>query len=298
MKVQLLGKTELWIENIVLRDANLTEIGNAMADVLKLGREEIFVTDASENHVALDILRTEVEAENVYGKKNEILERLASIQGVSLTDSTMIHSEGILGFISLDEGTARDVLSRTDSMVSEIVGKLRMRCMVFPTGEEVRMNLIRDTNSPYIEERLEEEGYEVKIGPALKDDIDSIFGALNNALDEGYGLVITTGGVGAESKDRTVEALLRLDPTAATPYITKYHKGTGRHEKEGVRIAVGALGPSLFVALPGPNDEVRLGLKALISGLSRGLDKHDLALEIANALRSKYVGAHGLSGGA
>jgi len=295
--MKLLGKTELWIGNIILKRADLTEVAHAVAGVLKMGEHEVFVTDASENHITLDILREEVEAEDIYGKREELLKRLASVGGIEVTDGTTIHSEGILGFISLDEGTAREVLSRTESMASQIAEKVSMRCKVFPTGEEVRRGNIRDTNSPYIKERLEEEGYRVAVGPPLEDNIDSIFGALSIALNEGYGLIITTGGVGAESKDRTVEALLRLDPEAATPYITKYHKGSGRHEKEGVRIAVGGVGSTLLVALPGPNDEVRMALEALISGTASGLDKEELADAIVGVLRSKYTGFHGAHGG-
>ena len=50
-------------------------------------------------------------------------------------------------------------------------------------------------------------------------------------------MIITTGGVGAEAKDRTIEATERLDPKTAVQWIVKYQK-QGRHVKEGVRIGV------------------------------------------------------------
>jgi molybdopterin biosynthesis enzyme MoaB len=139
---------------------------------------------------------------------------------------------------------------------------------------------------------LGSEGFTVDIGPVLRDDTDSISAALIDAVDHGYGLIITTGGVGAESKDRTVEAVLKLDHQAATPYIMKYQKGTGRHEKEGVRIAVGSVGPIFMVSLPGPNDEVRMSVETLIFGLKNGLDKRSMAEEIARTLKSKYISLH------
>lgn len=292
MKVNLLGKTELWIRNIGLEQADLGAIASAVSEVLGLKAEEIFVTDAYDGHLTLDILRAEMDAERLYGKRDEILRKLAVIPGVSVSDETTLHSEGILGFISLDEDAAKEVLDRSHEMATDLLENIRRRCMVFPTGEEVRRKLIRDTNSPYIRDRLRAEGYKVDIGPVLQDDTDSIALALSDAIDSGYGLIITTGGVGAESKDRTVEAMIKLDREAITPYITKYHKGTGRHEKEGVRIAVGSVGPTLMIALPGPNDEVRMSLEVIVSGLNDKYDKGRLADAIARTLKGKYLSAH------
>jgi len=79
---------------------------------------------------------------------------------------------------------------------------------------------------------------------------DAIASALRRAVNEGFGLVITTWGGWCEDKDRTIEGLLELDPTAATPYIIRYEKGKGRHEKDGVRIGVGYVKPSFIIALP------------------------------------------------
>lgn len=292
MKVNLLGKTELWIGNLTLERADLNAVAAVAAEVLGLGGEEVFVTDASENHLTLDILRAEIDAERLYGKKGELLKALAAVPGVRVSPETNIHSEGILGFIILDEQTTKETIARSNEMASEIRQRIRARCMVFPTGEEVRKGLIKDTNSPLISDRLDAEGYKVKVAPALPDDADAIAAELRNAVDGGYGLIITTGGVGAESKDRTVEALLSLDPSAAAPYVTRYHQGTGRHEKEGVRIAVGEVGSSLLVALPGPNDEVRVSLEALISGIKDGSSKESIAEAIAAVLKSRYASGH------
>jgi molybdenum cofactor synthesis domain-containing protein len=292
VKVNLLGKTELWIRNIRLEQADLNKIAAAVSDVLGLRDEEVFVTDASDDHITLDILRTEMDAERLYGKKEEILGKLASIPGVGVTEETTLHSEGILGFISLNEDTAREVLDKSEEMAADLLSNIQRRCMIFPTGEEVRRKLIKDTNSPYIRDRLASEGFKADVGPVLRDDTDSISAALSDAIDRGFGLIITTGGVGAESKDRTVEAMMKLDREAATPYVTKYHKGTGRHEKEGVRIAVGSVGPTLMIALPGPNDEVRMSMETIVVGLKNGYDKRRLADEIAKTLKSKYVSGH------
>jgi molybdopterin biosynthesis enzyme MoaB len=99
--------------------------------------------------------------------------------------------------------------------------------------------------------------------------------------------VITTGGIGAEDKDQTVEAILRLDPDAATPYIVRFQQGTGRHVKDGVRIAVGQLDEGLIVALPGPHEEVQLGLEVLLESMRERLTKSELAEALAARLRTE-----------
>ncbi len=81
-----------------------------------------------------------------------------------------------------------------------------------------------------------------------------------------------------------------MDPSAATPYILKFEIGTGRHVKDGVRIAVGDVGISRFVALPGPTREVQLSLERLLEALEKKWEKGETAEYIASALRKKWQG--------
>ena len=58
--------------------------------------------------------------------------------------------------------------------------------------------------------------------------------------------------------------------------------------KDTVRIAVGQLFDTLIVALPGPTDEVLLGIDALVKGLAaNGTGKGVLAEDIAAVLRKR-----------
>jgi molybdenum cofactor synthesis domain-containing protein len=284
----LLEKTELWIERISLRDANLNEIASTVADTLGMEHGEVLVTDVQDHHVTLDILRQTVDPHLVVGKQDELLKSLGRLPGVNITEETSIHSNGMLGWIAFDRDEATEALGRSERMVEEIRLNLSKRAIVFSTGHEVATGQIKDTNTPAITETLEAEGYVVKRGPTLKDDKVLIAGNLRQAVyDDGYALIITTGGVGAEDKDHTVEAVLSLDPTAATPYICTFEKGKGRHTKDGVRIGVGQVEDALIVALPGPNDEVRMSMEVLVKGLESKPDKHALAEEIAASLRHK-----------
>lgn len=283
----LLRKTELRIQGIALRNANLNEIAAVVADMLGIDHNSVLVTDVQGDTLAIDILESSLDAYDILGKKDELLQRLSKLPGVGTTQETSICSEGMLGWIALDDSKARPALKRAEGIAEEIRQRLSKRAIVFSTGFEVASGQVKDTNTPTIGRRLEAEGYSVTSRPTLRDDELLIAANLRQAADDGYSLVITTGGVGAEVKDRTIEAVLALDPEAATPYICKHQQGTGRHLKDGVRIAVGQASDTLIVALPGPNDEVKSSLNVLVKGLASGSSKHILAMDIATVLRKR-----------
>ncbi len=112
--------------------------------------------------------------------------------------------------------------------------------------------------------------------------------AVRRAVEAGCGLVVTTGGIGAEKKDQTLEALVRVDPQACLQPILKFRRGQGRHAKDEVRIGAGAPAGSRVICLPGPHDEVRLSWPVLKEGLGQGWSKEILAERLAAALRSKF----------
>ena len=70
--------------------------------------------------------------------------------------------------------------------------------------------------------------------------------------------------------------------------MVKFTKGTGRHVKDGVRIAVGNEGLSTIVSLPGPHDEVELAVPVLLQGLAEAWDKARLADALAAVLAEKW----------
>jgi len=282
MELELFEKTEIWIRPIQIQEVNLGLVAEKVAEVLNLKKREVMVVDAREDLITLDIMKKAVNAQDIIGKKEALLHALAQIPGVSLTSETTIHSEGILGLIDIeDQKVAKDLLGKMEKLGQQISSHIKKRAMVFPSGFEVKKGFIQDTNSPYIKTRLEKEGLNVTLGEVLEDDLELIVTALTKAIHEGFGLIITTGGVGAESKDRMIEALLELDPKASTPYISRYEKGTGRHEKDGVRIGVAYVKPSFIVALPGPHEEVKIGIEVIIEGLKRGLSKEELARSLS-----------------
>jgi molybdenum cofactor synthesis domain-containing protein len=287
MEFDLLNKTELRIERIQLQNANLNEVASVAAEILGLDPSEVLVTDVVDDILTLDILRQNINAYAFIGKQKPLFKALRRIPGVHVTNDTSICSEGMLGWIALDESEARASLERSEELAEEIRHQISKRALILSTGTELQNNQIIDTNKPYIAKELESEGFHITLGPTLNDDLNFITGYLRQAVGGGgYGLIVTTGGVGAEHKDCTVEALLALDPLAATPYTCRFEIGTGRHTKDGVRIGVAEISGTLIVALPGPHSEVKKGLKALLEGLSKKLNKAQLAEAIAVVLRN------------
>ena len=247
MGLNLLEKTELWVNEITLANANLSDMADAVAEQLGLDKGKVMVVDVRPRHITFDVLERNVPQAGIMGKERAILSALAALPGVCLTDKSYIHSNGILGLICADVEEPEAVLDRVSNMTREIQEKVSRRAIVFPTGFELKQGMIQDTNTPFLKHELEERGYYVTVGEVMEDNVEDVVEKLDDALSRGFGLIVTTGGVGAEDKDHSVEGVCRMDPTAATPYIVKFQQGTGRHVKDGVRIGVGVVGPSRMV---------------------------------------------------
>ena len=288
MGLNLLEKTELWVNEITLDNTNLTDLANAVARVLGLSEGEVLVVDVRPRHITLDVLATDIPQENIIGKEQAILDAVAALPGVTLYPETYIHSNGILGQICAGVEDQEAMLERVAKMTEELRKNVSRRAIVFPTGFELQQGLIEDTNTPYLKEMLEKAGYKVTVGEIMADDLSDVVEKLSDALNRGFGLIVTSGGVGAEDKDHTVEGICAIDREAATPYVVKFTKGTGRHVKDGVRVGVGSEGLSLMVSLPGPHDEVELTAPVLLQGLEEGWDKTLLADRLAAVLAEKW----------
>jgi molybdenum cofactor synthesis domain-containing protein len=283
----LLRKTELKVENIHLSNANLSTIAATAADILGLERNEVIVVDYRDRTLVLDILNNCVNAFKIVGQQEALLQGLGALPGVNVSDKTSVASDGMLGWIGLDKDQALDALRQGEKMATEILSTIAKRIIVFSSGAEVANKEIEDTNTPTIMNYLTNEGFNVSKGEVLKDDKLLIATKLREAAETGgFGVIITTGGIGAEDKDHTVEAVKELDPHAATSYICHFEVGSGRHVKDGVKIAVGEYNGTLIISLPGPNDEVKASLEPIINGLKTEVTKQDLANLIAINLRS------------
>ena len=288
MGLNLLEKTELWVNEITLDGTNLTDLANAVAHAMGMQDGEVLVVDVRPRHITFDILARDIPQENILGKETAILDAIRAVPGVTLYPETYLHSNGILGQICAGVENEEAMLQQVAKITDDLRRNVSHRAIIFPTGFELQQGLIEDTNTPYLKSLLEQEGYKVTVGEIMADDLADIVDKLEDALNRGFGLIITTGGVGAEDKDHSVEGICSIDREAATPYIVKYQKGTGRHVKDGVRIGVGTEGLSMMISLPGPHDEVELAAPVLLTGLREQWSKETLANRLADVLAEKW----------
>ena len=295
-QLDLLAKSEIWIVGVRLNDVDLTELASVAATVLGLAPDELFVTDVRGNHLVFDVLRPTVELDAVAGREAALLAALSSFPGVSLASDATVHSHGVLGVIGAPADQAEEIVAAAARLGAGLRAYVSRSVAVLSTGAEVARGEIEDTNLAAAAEILGSAGYRVTGAGVAEDDEAVIAGRIAHLLEDGHGLILTTGGVGAEDKDRTIEAMQRLAPDLSTAVLAHYEVGHGRHVKPHVRIACGRIGETLLIALPGPTREVRAALPALVAGLERGLAMPDLAEVIAEPIRDLWrahrPGAH------
>lgn len=290
--VQLLGKTEIWMQGVDLDNANLPEIANRAAAVLALPEDKVFVTDVRPSLVVLDVLQPKVSLEQVVGRQSEIFKSISELDGVSVAANAEIHSEGVLGVIGSTREQAKSLVENAERMDQQIREYASGRVAVVSTGTEMQNGEVKDTNFEAISEFMSDAGFEVFYGGVAGDTEREIAGLVARLAGEGYGLIITTGGVGAEDKDHTVEAVEGLDPNLSTAILAQYKKGHGRHVKDAVRVCVGTLGWSTIISLPGPTHEVKLALPVILEQLKAGTTAATLVEAIAVPIRATLPAVH------
>ncbi len=291
MVVHLFNKRELRITGLSLTDVDLDLVAVAVADILALSPEDVLVVDAHPDQLTLDLLNDPDDIGRLAGKRQALLESLSRIPGLSVGAETDIHSDGILGVINLSPARAETLPAAMSDFGIQLRENLARKVLILPTGREIMAGNVVDTNTPFLVDLFTDNGYEAKAGSVVDDDIDVAIGALADAIGRGFGLVVSTGGTGAELKDCMVEAITALAPDAATPYVVQYQQGHGRHHKDGVRIAVGEVEQTTLVALTGPHTEVKEAAPVLIEGLRRRFDRNCLAGNIVDVLQARLHGA-------
>lgn len=102
-------------------------------------------------------------------------------------------------------------------------------------GNEILDGVVLDTNSQWIINRLKPLGLQVQEAITVRDDVEAIGAALNRLLEDGCGLVFTTGGLGPTHDDMTLQGVahglglpLELDQ-ASLDIVTRQYKAL--HER-------------------------------------------------------------------
>lgn len=287
--LDLFDKTELWLVGVTLDDVRLPELAATAAEALGLSAREVFVTDVRDDYVVLDVLAARVRIEDVVGRGSALLAALGGVPGVTIAPDAEVHSRGVLGILGAPAEQVAGVLAAASKLEADVRAYVARRVAVVSTGAEVGDRRIHDSNVEVLSQALGAAGYEVAPGGVVDDDERAIAGRVARLAEDGFGVIVTTGGVGAEDKDRTIEALQLLVPDLATAVLATYEVGHGRHVKPHVRVAAGVLaGDVVVVALPGPTREVRAAAPALIAALAAGRAPSAIAEAVAEPIRALW----------
>ena len=148
MGLNLLEKTELWVNEITLDGTNLTDLANAVAHAMGMQDGEVLVVDVRPRHITFDILARDIPQENILGKETAILDAIRAVPGVTLYPETYLHSNGILGQICAGVENEEAMLQQVAKITDDLRRNVSHRAIIFPTGFELQQGLIEDTNTP------------------------------------------------------------------------------------------------------------------------------------------------------
>lgn len=291
--LDLFDKTEIWLTGVTTSGARLPEVAAAAAAALSVGIGEVFVTDVRGDHVVLDLVTPRVRLEDVAGRSSDLLAAIGRVEGVEVAADAGVHSRGVLGILGAPREQVAEVLVAASTLDANLRAYVARRIAVVSTGAELEDGRVHDTNLEAIDELAGAAGYEVSFGGVVGDDERAIAGRVARLIDDGHGIVITTGGVGAEDKDRTIEALQILIPDLATAVLASYEVGHGRHVKPDVRVGAGRVHDDVVVvALPGPTREVRAAMPAVLDALRAGASADVIAESAAAPIRALWSAHH------
>jgi len=138
-----------------------------------------------------------------------------------------------------------------------------------------------DTSGELLARLLTQAGFEVSGPVVVPDGVDTVAGAVQNAVDDGVLLVVTTGGTGIAPHDLTPEAsrtlitrdipgmaeMLRREGAKQTPYAAVSRGMVGVIDHQDGR------GGTLLVNLPGRPAGVQEGMDVLLPVLPHMLSQ-------------------------
>jgi molybdenum cofactor synthesis domain-containing protein len=149
-----------------------------------------------------------------------------------------------------------------------------MRALVLTVSDRVSRGQAEDGSGPAAARVLAGLGFDVETS-LVPDGIESVSGALQAAVTEGFPLVVTTGGTGLAPRDLTPEAT-RLVLEREAPGLSEAMRaiGAGANPKAMLSRGVsGVAGSTLIVNLPGSVAGVEESLDALAPVLRHAVDQ-------------------------
>jgi molybdopterin adenylyltransferase len=151
---------------------------------------------------------------------------------------------------------------------------VEMRALVITVSDRVSAGEAEDRSGPAATALLEDGGAFEVDRMVVADGIDSVSGALQDAIDAGYHLVVTTGGTGVAPRDLTPEATRVVIEREAPGLAEAMRAVTFGVNPHGMlsRGVCGIAGSTLVLNLPGSVAGVEESLTVVLPALGHAVE--------------------------
>jgi len=149
------------------------------------------------------------------------------------------------------------------------------RALVVTASNRAAVGVYADRGGPVLVEGLAAMGFAVD-GPVVVPDGDPVEVALRDAVDQGYDVVLTTGGTGLSPTDHTPEATMRVvdrQVPGIAEAIRAFGVDAGVPSASLSRGVAGLAGHTVIVNLPGSPGGCRDGIAVLSRVLPHAVDQ-------------------------
>ncbi len=226
--------------------AHLKRLGKERVYALELSGDDIHENEAAElMAAALAGPGTEVTGEPTEGK----LSIVASVDGLLKVNTEALTSFNLLGEVMCASRHTNTLIKKGQTVAATrlipLVAKRRLvekavaiateshgvvqvkqlrkaRAGLVITGNEVFHGTINDAFEPVLRKKLEKIGSEVLEVRFVPDDIDTIAQEIQNCLDKGADLIVTSGGMSVDPDDVTRHGIRKaggIDEVYGTPVL-------------------------------------------------------------------------------